>query len=107
MIVQQELGQTIITAYCDWCKLQDKYDDTVFHLAVADELDEYNAHCLIFNFATRGMNAQVYQRDTIEQTVYDVWVCLNDKYGFSRIKNIKPDTEEYKDFFDEKTGYLK
>jgi len=100
-------GQTLITAYCNWCKKQRCYDDTLVHLVVADDLDTYNVHCLIFNFATRGMNAQVYHRDTLEKEVYEVYVCLNDKYGFSKIKNIKPNTEEYKEFFDEKTGYLK
>lgn len=100
-------GQTLITAYCEWCKLQDYYDNTLFHLVVADDLDTYNVHCLIFNFATRGMNAQVYHRDTLTQEVYEVYICLHDKYGFSKIKNIKPNTDEYKEFFDEKTGYLK
>lgn len=99
-------GQTLITAYCDWCKLQKYYDDTLFHLIVADDLDIYNVHCLIFNFATRGMNAQVYHRDTLEQNVYEVYICLYDKYGFSKIKNIKADSEEFKQNFSSKTGYL-
>lgn len=99
-------GQTLITAYCDWCKKQKHYDDTLFHLVIADELDTYNAHCLIFNFASRGINAQVYQRDSIEQIVYEVWICLYNKYGFSKIKNIKIDSEEFKENFHHKTGYL-
>lgn len=99
-------GQTLITAYCEWCKLQKHYDDTLFHLVIADDLDIYNIHCLIFNFATRGMNAQVYHRDTIEQTVYEVYICLYDKYGFSKIKNIKADSEEFKENFSQKHGYL-
>ena len=100
-------GQPLITAWYEWCKKQKHYDDTLFHLVVADDLDIYNIHCLIFNFATRGINAQVYHRDTIEQIVYEVYICLHDKYGFSKIKSIKTDTKEYKDFFDDKTGYLK
>lgn len=100
-------GQPLITAWYEWCKRQKHYDDTLFHLVVADDLDIYNIHCLIFNFATRGINAQVYHRDTIEQIVYEVYICLHDKYGFSKIKNIKPETREYKEFFDDKTGYLK
>lgn len=100
-------GQPLITAWYEWCKKQKYYDDTLVHLVVADDLDTYNVHCLIFNFATRGINAQVYHRNTIEQEVYEVYICLYDKYGFSKIKNIKPETEEYKEFFDEKTGYLK
>jgi len=100
-------GQTLIEAYCDWCKLQKHYDDTLFHLVVADDLDTYNVHCLIFNFATRGMNAQVYHRDTITQEVYEVYICLYDCYGFSRIKNIKVNSKEYKENFDSRTGYLK
>lgn len=99
-------GQPIITEWYEWCKEQKHYDDTLYHLAVADDLDKYNTHCLIFNFATRGMNAQVYQRDTLEQKVYDVFICLYDKYGFSRIKNIKVDSQEFRDNFDEITGYL-
>lgn len=99
-------GQTLITAYCDWCKLQKHYDDTLIHLVVADDLDIYNIHCLIFNFATRGINAQVYHRDTITQEVYEVYICLYNKYGFSKIKNIKVDSEEFKSNFDKKTGYL-
>lgn len=100
-------GQPLITAWYEWCKKQKCYDDTLIHLLVADDLDIYNIHCLIFNFATRGINAQVYHRNTLEQEVFEVYICLYDKYGFSRIKNIKPDTEEYREFFDEKTGYLK
>lgn len=100
-------GQPLISAWHEWCKKQKHYDDTLFHLVVADDLDIYNIHCLIFNFATRGINAQVYHRDTIEQIVYEIYICLYDKYGFSKIKNIKPDTKEYKEFFDNKTGYLK
>lgn len=96
-------GQTLITAYCDWCKLQKTYDDTLIHLIVADDLDIYNIHCLIFNFATRGMNAQVYHRDTLTQEVFEVYICLYDKYGFSKIKNIKVDSEEFKNNFSEKT----
>lgn len=88
------------------CKAQTHYNDTLIHLVVADELDIYNVHCLIFNFATRGMNAQVYHRDTIEQKVFEVYICLYDKYGFSKIKNIKPDTDEYKDNFSSNHGYL-
>lgn len=107
MIVQLGTGQTLITAWSNWCKEQKHYDDTLFHLVVADDLDIYNTHCLIFNFATRGINAQVYNRDAITQEVFEVYICLHDKYGFSRIKNIKTDTEEYKEFFDKKTGYLK
>lgn len=99
-------GQTLITAYCDWCKLQKCYDDTLIHLIVADDLDIYNVHCLIFNFATRGINAQVYHRDTLEQKVYEVYICLYNKYGFSIIKNIKADSEEFKQNFSSKTGYL-
>lgn len=99
-------GQTLITAYCDWCKLQKHYDDTLFHLVVADDLDIYNVHCLIFNFATRGMNAQVYHRDTLTQEVYEVYICLYDKYGFSRIININANSKEFKENFDSKTGYL-
>lgn len=99
-------GQTLIAAYCNWCKKQDTYDDTLVHLVVADDLDIYNVHCLIFNFATRGMNAQVYHRDTLTQEVYEVYICLYDKYGFSKIKNIKVDSKEYKENFDNKTGYL-
>ena len=100
-------GQPLISAWYEWCKKQKHYNDTLFHLVVADDLDIYNIHCLIFNFATRGINAQVYHRDTIEQIVYEVYICLYDKYGFSKIKNIKPDTKEYKEFFDNRTGYLK
>lgn len=100
-------GQTLITAYCEWCKLQKHYDDTLFHLVVADDIDTYNTHCLIFNFATRGMNAQVYHRDTLEQEVYEVYICLYDKFGFSKIKNINVNSEEFKENFDSKTGYLK
>ena len=37
-------GQTLITAYCNWCKKQTHYDDTLFHLIVADDLDIYNVH---------------------------------------------------------------
>ena len=99
-------GQTIITAWYDWCQSQQRYDDTLFHLAVADDLDMYNIHCLVFNFATRGMNAQVYHRDTIEMKVYEVYIALYDKYGFSVIQNIKADSKEFKENFDEKTGYL-
>lgn len=99
-------GQTLITAYCDWCKLQKHYDDTLFHLVVADDLDIYNVHCLIFNFATRAMNAQVYHRDTLTQEVYEVYICLYDKYGFSRIININANSKEFKENFDSKTGYL-
>ncbi len=99
-------GQTLLTAYCDWCKLQKHYDDTLFHLVVADDLDIYNVHCLIFNFATRGMNAQVYHRDTLTQEVYEVYICLYDKYGFSRIININANSKEFKENFDSKTGYL-
>ena len=99
-------GQTLITAYCDWCKLQKHYNDTLFHLVVADDLDIYNVHCLIFNLATRGMNAQVYHRDTLTQEVYEVYICINNKYGFSKIKNIKADSEEFKENFNNKTGYL-
>lgn len=100
-------GQTLISAWCRWCKLQEHYDDTLIHLIVADDLDVYNIHCLIFNFATRGINAQVYNRDAITQEVYEVYICLNDRYGFSRIKNIKADSQEFKDNFDDKTGYLR
>lgn len=100
-------GQPLITAWYEWCKLQKHYDDTLFHLVVADDLDIYNIHCLIFNFATRGMNAQVYHRNTLEQEVYEAYICLYDKYGFSKIKNIKSDREEFKENFDNKTGYLK
>lgn len=99
-------GQTLITAYCDWCKIQKHYDDTLLHLIVADDLDIYNVHCLIFNFVTRGINAQVYHRDTLTQEVYEVYICLYDKYGFSKIKNIKVNSEEYNQNFDSKTGYL-
>lgn len=73
----------------------------------ADDLDTYNVHCMIFNFATRGMNAQVYHRDTITQEVYEVYICLYDCYGFSRIKNIKVNSKEYEENFDNRTGYLK
>lgn len=100
-------GQTIIAAYCDWCKTQRHYDDILFHLVVADDLDIYNVHCLIFNFATRGMNAQVYHRDTLTQEVYEVYICLHDNFGFSKIKNIKADSKEFKENFDNITGYLK
>lgn len=100
-------GQTLIEAYCDWCKLQKHYDDTLFHLVVADDLDTYNVHCLIFNFATRGINAQVYHRDTLTQKVYEVYICLHDKFGFSKIKNIKADSKEFEENFDSRTGYLK
>jgi hypothetical protein len=82
-------GQTLITAYCDWCKKQKYYDDTLFHLVVADDLDIYNVHCLIFNFATRGINAQVYHRDTLTQEVFEAYICLYDKYGFSKIKILR------------------
>lgn len=99
-------GQTLIAAYCNWCKLQKHYDDTLIHLVVADELDIYNVHCLIFNFASRGMNAQVYHRNTIEQDIYEVYICLYNKYGFSKIKNIKVDSEIFKENFNSKTGYL-
>lgn len=107
MIALHGTGQPLITAWNDWCKKQKCCDDTLFHLVVADDLDIYNVHCLVFNFATRGINAQVYHRNTIEQEVYEVYICLHDKYGFSKIKNIKPNTDEYKEYFDEKTGYLK
>lgn len=100
-------GQTLITAWYEWCKKQRHYDDTLFHLVVADDLDIYNVHCLIFNFATRGMNAQVYHRDTLTQEVYEVYICLHDKYGFSKIKNIDVNSEEFKENFNSKTGYLK
>lgn len=100
-------GQTLISKWANWCKKQKSYDDTLVHLVVADELDVYNTHCLIFNFATRGINAQVYNRDTLTQEVYEVYICLYNKYGFSRIKNIKVDSEEFKENFDSQTGYLK
>lgn len=99
-------GQPLITAWYEWCQKQMHYDDTLFHLIVADDLDTYNVHCLIFNFATRGINAQVYHRNTIEIKVYEVYICLYDKYGFSKIKNIKADSEEFKENFDERSGYL-
>lgn len=100
-------GQPLIEAYCDWCKLQKHYDDTLFHLVVADDLDIYNVHCLIFNFATRGMNAQVYHRDTLTQEVYEVYICLHNKYGLSKIKNIKANSKEFKENFNDRTGYLR
>lgn len=99
-------GQPLITAWNEWCKKQKCYDDTLFHLVVADDLDVYNVHCLIFNFATRGINAQVYHRDTLTKEVYEVYICLYDKYGFSKIKNIKSNSEEFKANFSPIHGYL-
>lgn len=99
-------GQPLITAWYEWCKRQKHYDDTLFHLVVADDLDIYNIHCLIFNFATRGINAQVYHRNTLTQEVFEVYICLYDKYGFSKIKNIKADSKEFAENFNERTGYL-
>ena len=46
------------------------------------------------------MNAQVYHRNTLEQEVFEVYICLYNRYGFSKIKNIKANSEEFKENFD-------
>lgn len=59
-------GQTLIEAYCDWCKLQKHYDDTLFHLVV--EEDKYYI-ALSINDNIKRDDYDVYMLEVIPKTV--------------------------------------
>ena len=64
-------GSTIIRAVTEWRKNISFTDFPKLHLCEVDELDKYNFHCCILNFITRGFNADVRQKDTLQNILYE------------------------------------
>ena len=50
---------------------------------------------------------ELFNKNNYKKIISNLDICLYDKYGFSKIKNIKVDSEEFKNNFREKTRIFK